>query len=311
MIHTIIGINGSTGIEIAAQLRARNLSVRGISRRPYLGDWEHISADVLDKNALISAVSGSSVVYACFGLPYDLKIWRRDWLIAIENVIESCLASRAKLVFVDNVYMYGFVKGEMTEKTPMNPTSEKGKVRKAVTEALLQAFSKRGLTGCIARSADFYGENCPNSMFTETVIKNALQKKTMQWLGRLDKRHAFTYTSDIGRSTVILGLDDRANGEIWHLPTATAQKSQFFIDQIAIHTDTKPKAMALRGFMLTLLGFFIPVLKEMKEMMYQFDEDYLFSSQKYEKMFNDFPTPYEVGLKNTMDWYKKERNKKS
>jgi nucleoside-diphosphate-sugar epimerase len=304
MIHTIIGINGTTGLEIAKELRTRQIAVRGISRRPFAGDWQHVCADVLDAAALKNAVAGSAVVYACFGMEYNIKVWQRDWVVAIENVIESCRATNAKLVFLDNVYMYGYVNGTMTENTPMNPTSEKGKVRKAVAEKILQAFAQGGLKGCIARAPDFYGPNCPNSMFTDTGIKNALKGSSMQWLGRLEKKHAYIYTPDIGRACVNLGLSDMADGQVWHLPTAPMQTNQFFVNKIAQLTNTKPKAMPLRGFMLTVLGWFVPVLKEIKEMMYQYDEDYDFSSAKYEAAFNDRPTSYEVGLTETVNWYK-------
>jgi nucleoside-diphosphate-sugar epimerase len=303
-MHTILGINGSTGVEIAKNLIAQGLPVRGISRRAFKGNWEHIQADVLDKEGLSKAIAGSKVVYCCVGLVYDINIWRRDWPILIENLIQACLSAKAKLVFVDNVYMYGFVQGTMTEDTPMQPTSEKGKVRKMVSEKLLDAFANRSLKGCIARSADFYGADCPNSMFTETVVKNVLKGKTMQWLGRLDKKHAFTYIPDIGRAAVKLGLSEAANGQVWHLPTAAALTGQDFIEKIAFFAKAKPKVMVLRGFLLTIVALFVPVLKEFKEMMYQFDEDYLFSSAKYEAFFGDKPTAYEEGLKTTLEWYK-------
>jgi nucleoside-diphosphate-sugar epimerase len=305
-MHTILGINGSTGVEIAKNLIEKGIKVRGVSRREFTGNWEHQKADVLDAERLKSVVAGSEVVYCCVGLVYDINVWRRDWHVIIENVITACLANDAKLVFVDNVYMYGLVKGTMTEKTPMNPTSEKGKVRKVVSEKLLDAFQNRGLKGCIARSADFYGADCPNSMFTETVIKNVLKGKTMQWLGRVEKKHAFTYIPDIGRACVNLGLSDAANGQVWHLPTDTAQTGKMFLEMIATEVGVKPKVQALRGFILTIVALFIPVLKEFKEMMYQFDEDYLFSSEKYELFFKDKPTPYKEGLKTTLDWYKKQ-----
>jgi nucleoside-diphosphate-sugar epimerase len=303
-MQTIVGINGATGIEIAKQLIIKGLAVRGVSRREFKGAWEHLQADVLNASELTKAVAGSEVVYCCVGLTYDLKIWQRDWPILIENMITACLSTNAKLVFIDNVYMYGKVEGDMTESTPMNPCSEKGKVRKAVAEKLLDAFAHRGLKGCIARSADFYGPNCANSGFNTTAVQNAVKGKTMQWLGKLDKKHAFTFIPDIGRSVINLGLSDAANGKVWHLPTAKAETGLFYTQTIANQLNTKSNTMQLRGFLLSVLGLFIPVLKEFKEMMYQFDDDYFFNSDAYEKQFNDHPTPYEKGIHETIEWYK-------
>jgi nucleoside-diphosphate-sugar epimerase len=299
-MHTILGINGATGLEIAKELQRRNLPVRGISRRPYPGPWEHIQADVMQRDPLTQALDGATTVYCCVGLEYNIKVWQRDWPVLIENIIAACLANNAQLVFIDNVYMYGLVEGEMTENTPMRPTSKKGIVRKQVSEILLHAFAERGLRGCIARAADFYGPNCEKSMIAEGVFKNIAKGRAMQWLGRLDKYHAFTYTPDIGRACVNLATSNLLQGDVWHLPTAKAVTAHEFTTMVAEELGTAPKVTAIRGFMVTVLGWFIPILREVKEMMYQYDHDYRFSSAKYEQAFNESPTPYHIGIKNTV-----------
>ncbi len=295
-MHTIVGINGATGLEIANELQRRNIPVRGVSRRSFPGHWEHVQADAMQRDQLTKALAGATTVYSCVGLEYNIKIWQRDWPVLIENLILACLANNAQLIFIDNVYMYGFVQGEMTENTPMNPTSQKGIVRKQVAETLLHAFAQRGLRGCIARSADFYGPNCEKSMIAESVFKNVAKGRTMQWLGRIEKRHAFTYTPDIGRACVNLATSNLLHGDVWHLPTAKAITAHEFTAMVAQSLGVPPKVMALRGFLLTVLSLFIPILREIKEMMYQYDEDYLFSSEKYEKAFGEQPTPYAVGI---------------
>jgi nucleoside-diphosphate-sugar epimerase len=305
-MQTILGINGVTGIEIANVLLEKGLKVRGVSRRPFAGAWEHVQADVMNFESLKHAVDGSEVVYCCVGLEYKLSIWQRDWLPLIENVIQACLAAKAKLVFIDNVYIYGLVQGEMTETTPMNPSSKKGEVRKAVAEKLLDAFKNRGLKGCIARAADFYGPDCEKSLLTEAVFNNFQKEKTAQWFGYTDKVHSFTYTKDIGKGAVILGLDEKANGRVWHLPTANDPwTGQQIVDFVAKEMGQKSKIMAIKGFSLTILGIFIPILREFKEMMYQYEHDYIFNSTLFEKTFGMKPTPYEDGMKATAAFYKK------
>jgi nucleoside-diphosphate-sugar epimerase len=305
-MQTILGINGVTGIEIANVLLEKGIKVRGVSRRPYAGAWEHVQADVMNLESLRQAIEGSEVVYCCVGLEYTVKVWERDWLPLIENVIQACLATKAKLVFIDNVYMYGLVKGEMTESTPMIPSSKKGAVRKAVAEKLLDAFQNRGLKGCIARSADFYGPDCEKSLLTEAVFNNFQKGKTAQWFGYADKVHSFTYTKDIGKGAVILGNDEKANGKVWHLPTAANPwTGQQIIDFVAKEMGQKSKTMAIRGFLLTILGVFIPILREFKEMMYQYEHDYIFNSALFEKTFGMKPTTYEEGMKATAMFYKK------
>jgi nucleoside-diphosphate-sugar epimerase len=310
-MQTVLGINGITGKLLAEELIHRGQKVRGVSRRPFLGTWEHISADVLNPESLNNAIKGSEVVYFCVGLEYNIKVWQKDWAPLIENVINACIANKAKLVFLDNVYMYGFVEGEMTEKTPMNPTSKKGKIRKAVAEKLLDAFKNRGLQGCIARAADFYGPDCANSMLTATGFENLAKGKTAQLLGNPDKVHSYTFTEDIAKSMATLGLDSRADGEVWHLPTAkNPLTGRQIVDIIAKSMGEKPKLMGLGNFMVRLLGLFIPILKEMPEMMYQYNNAYIFNSEKYEHTFGDvLPMPYEKGLAKTALYYKEEAQK--
>jgi nucleoside-diphosphate-sugar epimerase len=305
-MQTILGINGVTGIEIAHVLLEKGIKVRGVSRRPFAGSWEHVQADVMNFESLKHAVDGSEVVYCCVGLEYTVKVWQRDWLPLIENVIQACLAAKAKLVFIDNVYMYGLVQGEMTEATPMKPSSKKGEVRKAVAEKLLDAFKNRGLKGCIARAADFYGPDCEKSLLTEAVFNNFQKGKTAQWFGYTNKVHSFTYTKDIGKGAVILGNDEKANGKVWHLPTAANPwTGQQIIDFVAKEMEQKSKIMTIKGFLLTILGIFIPILREFKEMMYQYEHDYVFNSVLFEKTFGMKPTLYEEGMKATAAFYKK------
>ena len=177
-----------------------------------------------------------------------------------------------------------------------------------MAEKLMDAFKNRGLKGCIARSADFYGPNCEKSLLTEAVFNNFKKGKTAQWFGYADKIHSFTYTKDIGSGAVILGLDDRANGKVWHLPTApNPWTGQQIVDFAAKEMGVKPKMMAARGFLLSVLGLFIPILKEFKEMMYQYEFDYVFNSDLFEKTFGVKPTPYADGMKETAAFYKRNQ----
>jgi nucleoside-diphosphate-sugar epimerase len=308
-MHTILGINGITGKLLAAELRRRGQQVRGVSRRPFPGDWEHVPADILQPEAVREAIAGSAVVYFCVGLEYNTKVWQAHWLPMIERVIQACIAEGAKLVFLDNVYMYGLVSGPMTEETPMQPVSKKGQVRKAVAEKLLHAFAERGLQGCIARAADFYGPDCEKSMLTATVFENLANGKAAQLLGKPDKVHSYTFVEDIAKAMATLGLDARADGQVWHLPTAHPPLTgRQIVAHIAQTLGTVPKVMGLGNTMVWLLGWFIPILKEIHEMMYQYNHDYTFSSAKYERVFGDVPpTPYEKGIAQTALWYQGEK----
>jgi nucleoside-diphosphate-sugar epimerase len=86
---------------------------------------------------LREASKGSTVIYLCAGIVYDAEIWKQQWPVIIKNVIAVAKENNARLIFFDNVYSYGLVDGAMTEDTPYNPISEKGKVRVGVANAIM------------------------------------------------------------------------------------------------------------------------------------------------------------------------------
>jgi nucleoside-diphosphate-sugar epimerase len=304
-MHTILGINGNVGKLLATELTQKGIKVRGVSRRPFLGNWEHIAADVLDLDALTAAVAGSEVVYLAVGLEYTIKVWRRDWRVLMQNTIEACRRTNAKLIFIDNVYMYGKVEGAMTETTPAHPSSEKGKIRAEIAALLLTAFEAKILRGCIARAADFYGPDCDKSGLNTTVFERFAAKKSAQWLGKTDKKHSFTYVPDMAKALAILGTDPRADlSLIWHLPTAApALTGLDIIQQAGKIFNVPPKFSAIGDFMLSILGIFIPIMRELKEMSYQTNFDYVFSSEKFEQVFGVKPTAYADGIQQTAAFY--------
>ncbi len=307
-MHTILGINGNVGKLLATELTQKGIKVRGVSRRPFLGNWEHIAADVLNLEQLTAAIAGSEVVYLAVGLEYTIKIWQRDWPILMQNTIEACRRTNAKLIFIDNVYMYGRVDGTMTETTPMHPSSEKGKVRAEVAKLLLTAFEGKILRGCIARAADFYGPDCDKSGLNMTVFERFAAKKSAQWLGKADKKHSFTYVPDMAKALAILGTDDRMNQSfVWHLPTAApALTGLEIMEQAGKLFDVSPKFSAIGDFMMSILGIFIPIMRELKEMSYQTNFDYIFSSEKFERVFSLKPMSYADGIQQTANFYLKK-----
>ncbi|MBL7798909.1 MAG: NAD-dependent epimerase/dehydratase family protein [Saprospiraceae bacterium] len=305
-MHTILGINGAIGPHLAAALRRRNLSVRGVSRRSFAGnDWTHMPGDVTNPADVLAAVDGSEVVYLLVGIEYKTAVWRRTWPIIMENVIAACRAHGSKLVFMDNVYPYGLVEGPMIEDTPMRPCSEKGKIRMATDRMLLDAMDK-GLRACIARGADFYGPNCSTSVLNATVIERYAAGKSAFLMGRADKVHTYSYVPDLGPALAILGTDARADGQVWHLPTSRQPwTGADWAKAAAAAFGVPPKYQTTSTLMLRLIGLFNPLMREMAEMNYQFTHDYVLSSEKFERTFGLKPTPNEQGLAETVAFYKK------
>ena len=306
-MQTILGSGGIIANELAKDLRKNYTDkIRLVARNPVKchPDDELFPADLTDPKQTSLAIAGAEVAYLTIGLPYKAKEWARLWPLVMENVIRGCQEHNCRLVFFDNIYMYDRDSfSHIDEKTPIRPTSKKGEVRARIARMLMDAVESKEITGLIARCADYYGPDIDrNSMLNETVVKNYSQGKAAQWLGPLHFRHSFTYTVDAARGTAILGNTPDAFGEVWHLPTKSAPwTADDWLKAVATYFDVKPKTQLLTPGLATILGLFMPVIKEIKEMMYQYDRDYIFDSSKFESKFNYQPESYESGLKTMLE----------
>jgi nucleoside-diphosphate-sugar epimerase len=300
-MQTILGAGGTTGIELAKQLLNYTKDIRLVSRNPKKVNESNqlMSADLSNPLKLDETVKGSEVVYVCIAFEYKTAVWKESWPKFMKNLIASCSKHKAKIVFVDNMYMYDKSHlSHMTEETPINPGSEKGKVRAEIYLMLMDAIQKGSVTGLVARSADFYGPGVVQSALTQSVYYNLLKNKKPQWIGKLDVIHSFTYNKDIGKALAILGNTPDAFNQVWHLPT-TQEKltSRQWIELMMKEMKNEKKIQTLSEGMLGFLGLFIPVLKEFKDIYYQYDGDYYFDSSKFNKRFNFTPTSPEAGVK--------------
>lgn len=305
-MQTILGAGGAIGKELAKSLTQYTKKIRLVSRNPQKvndGD-ELVKANLLNYDEVMEAVEDSEIVYLTVGLPYNKKMWKEQWPVVIDNVIAACLSYNAKLVFFDNIYSYdGSQLNPITEDLPVKPPSVKGQVRAEVLEKLSDAAQKEGLDVVIARAADFYGPSIKDvSLLTESVFKPLSEGKKANWIGSPKYRHSFTFTPDAGKATALLGNTPDAYGQVWHLPTAKdPMTGEEWIKAIAGELGTAPKYQAANKFILQIMGLFVPVMKEFVEMYYQYDQDYVFNSDKFEKRFDFTPTPYLEGIRNIVE----------
>jgi len=311
-MQTILGAGGVIGTELAKALTAYTKEIRLVSRNPRKvnpGD-ELFPADLLDASSLEKAVEGSEVVYVTVGFKYDLRVWRKNWPLLIDNVLNACMKNKCKLVFFDNIYMYdpAYLNG-MNEETPVKPVSKKGEVRAAVYERILEEIKEGRVTALVARAADFYGPGIKQvSMLTETVFSPLSQGKKANWMGSVNYKHSFTYTPDAGKATALLGNTADAFGQVWHLPTAAnPYTGKEWIEKIAGALGVAPGYKTTSKSALKMAGVFVPILRELAEMQYQYEQDYVFDSSKFEKHFDFKPTSYDDGIREIISSdYKKK-----
>jgi nucleoside-diphosphate-sugar epimerase len=305
---SILGAGGPIGNEVAKILAASHAPFRQVSRNPKpVAGGEVFAADLADREQTIRAVAGSSVVHLLVGLKYDLRVWQELWPRIMANTIEACKRAQAKLIFFDNVYMYGKVDGAMTEETPYAPCSKKGEIRARIARTLMNEVKAGSLSAMIARAADFYGPDTEHGVPNVLVFEPFAKKNTASWLVNAEVPHSLTFTPDAARGVAMLAERESAWNQVWHLPTApNPPAGREFIEMAAKEFGVAPKFRVLSRPMLRLAGWFKPLIGESYEMLYQSDSRYLFDSTKFAKEFGFAGTSYPEGIRIVADSYKRK-----
>jgi nucleoside-diphosphate-sugar epimerase len=310
-MYTILGAGGVIANGLAELLVKDGTPVRWVSRNPpsHAG-VEAFPADITDPAQALKAIQHSSVVFLSVGLKYDYRVWRAQWPKIMSNTIEACRESGAKLIFVDNVYMYGKVDGKMTEDTVYQPSSRKGDLRARIATSLMSEVRNDRLQAIIARSADFYGPAADKTgVVNRLVFENLAKQKAAQWLVNASTKHSFTYTPDAVRAIYLLARSPDSWNQVWHLPTSSNPLTgKEFIQLAAEAMDAPNRYSILRPWMVRLAGIFNRTIAELAEMNYQYQYDYVFDSSKFDRAFNFQPTSYREGIAATAAAY---RTKKS
>jgi nucleoside-diphosphate-sugar epimerase len=309
MRHTILGAGGSVGNALAYELLKSRENVRLVSRSGFaIPGTESFKADLTVREEIIAGVQNSDVVYLCAGLQYVAKIWDELWPVIMRNTIYACKKADAKLVFFDNVYMYGKVDGKMTEATPFNPCSRKGEVRAKIAILLESEIRSRNISAIIARSADLYGPYATKTSVPYIlVIEKLMRSRQPQWLLDARRLHSLTYTIDAAKGMVLLSKTEECYGQTWHLPTYDPPiDGESFIKMVAEELDVEPDFTVLKKGMLKMAGIFNKTISESYEMLYQSEFDYLFDSTKFNKFFNYSPKPYSAGIYETIEFFRQK-----
>ncbi|MFA6402446.1 MAG: NAD-dependent epimerase/dehydratase family protein [Salinivirgaceae bacterium] len=300
-MQTIMGSGGAIGIPLAKELKNYTTKIRLVSRNPKkVNETDELyPSNLNDLSQIDKAIAGSEVVYVVIGFEYKLSVWQKSWPPFMEAVINACKAHNAKLVFFDNVYLYSKTSiPHMTEASPILAPSKKGEVRQQLHEMIMKEVERGTLNALIARSADFYGPDNKSSALNMMVVDNLLKGKKAQAFGNIDKIHTYTFTPDAAKATALLGNTEDAYNQVWHVPTTHEKLTNGqWIEMIANELKVEPKIQKVPLWMINVLGFFIPIMKEFPEMLYQYEQDYYFDSSKFEERFGITPTVPKEGIR--------------
>ncbi|WP_058043190.1 NAD-dependent epimerase/dehydratase family protein [Streptomyces roseifaciens] len=307
-LYVVVGF-GPAGAATARLLAGQGHAVRVVTksgRSPEPG-IEHVALDATDGERLAEAAQGASAVFGCAAPPYHR--WAGDWPPLASSLCAAAEATGAVLVLLGNLYGYGPVAGPLTEQLPLAATGPKGKARAAVWEQARTLHEQGRIKAVEVRASDFFGPGVTDGgHLAARVVPRLLRGKPVSVLGDPDAPHSWTYLPDVARALAEVASEERAWGKAWHAPTEPALSTREMTARLAAQAGSGP--VVVRGLSPAVLGvasLFSPLLRELKEIRYQFDRPFVVDSSAYEAGFTVRATPLDEQIKATVAWWRERR----
>src|ERR671916_2486628 len=308
-LHVVFG-TGPVGTSVMETLmqrgRCRVRMVNRSGRASVPEGVEVVGGDATDEAFAREVSQGASVVYFALNPPYNK--WPELFPPLQAGVLEGAASAGAKLVTMENLYMYGPTDGRpLTEDLPYAPNTRKGAVRARMSEELMEAHTCGKVRIAIGRASDYFGPRVLVSAAGEQVFGRAVQGKSAQVAGDPDQPHTYTYAPDVGRGLVILGEHEEALGQAWHLPSPKTLTTRQFVEMIFEEVGKPTRVQAAPKILLRAMGLFNPGMREMIEMLYEFEEPFVVDDSRFEREFGEQATPLREAIRRTVRWYREER----
>jgi nucleoside-diphosphate-sugar epimerase len=303
-VHVVFGA-GQIGPLLAERLVRAGKAVRVVRRSPgavAVEGIEVLRGDALDAGFCAEAVRGAEAVYHCMNAPYLAKAWQEALPRLQSNLVAAASRAGARFVMLDNLYPLGRTGGKpMNEDTPARPCSRKGAIRARLHEDLLAAARRGDVRVAVGRASDFYGPGAGQSHLGERVLRPLLQGKAAQLVVNPDPPHTYHYTRDVAAGLATLGLDPGADGT-WMLPCARAVSTRAMVEKLAAALDRPPRVRRMPPVLMAVLGLAVPVIRELKEMAYQFEEPFVVDDRRFRERFGAEATSLDQGARETAAW---------
>lgn len=304
----ILGANGRLGQVLCTAFAQHGWRVTGQVRRdPPPGAsrnqaWVRVAMD--DPAALASAVGSAEVVVHAVNPPYPQ--WSKQALPLARAAIDTAKRLGALLMFPGNVYNFGADMPELlTESTPQQPSTRKGRIRVSIEQALREA-AHGGLRVAIVRAGDFFGGPGRGSWFDLVVVKS-LASGEVVYPGRTDRVHAWAYLPDLARAFVLVAQQHArlAPFETLHFAGYAPTGNQLVAAIAAsarrlnlLPADAQVTVGNLPWPLLAVGGLFVPMWRELAEMRYLWDVPHRLSGERLAAIIGQVPA---TSLEQAMD----------
>jgi nucleoside-diphosphate-sugar epimerase len=302
--HVVFG-TGAIGLATLDALRRRGDTARMVNRSGSArvpGDVEVVGGDARNPAFTTEVARGADVVYQTLNPPY--AEWSAQFPLLQAGVLAAAEAAGARLVSMENVYMYGRPAGRvLTEDLAYDAHTTKGQLRGRMSRELLAAHEAGRVEVAIGRASDYFGpRGGAQSNLGDRVFPAALAGKTATVLGDPDQPHTYTYVPDIGEGLAALGEHPDATGQVWHLPNdPETRTTRELVDMIYRQAGQHGgRLRRLPPVLLRALGLVNPTMRELVEMQYQFEEAFVVESSKISNKLGIVATSLEQALADTL-----------
>lgn len=307
-LHVLFGA-GQVGQPLARILMRQGKEVRIVKRSA--GEvppgTDLLQGDASDLNFCVQATRGASTVYHCMNPPYYARVWADLVPRYMENLIAAAGRTGARLVVLDNVYMLGRPQGKpLDEDTPPVPCSRKGEIRARAAERMWEAHRRGDVRATTGRASDFYGPGGTLTHLGDQFWRPVMAGKRGRVAVNPNAVHTYHYIPDVAAGLATLGMaEDDAYGRPWMLPCAPAETMRALIARFSRHLGREIGLRAMPRSILKIAALAVPFLREVDEMLYQWEEPFVINDARFRARFKQAPEDLERAAADTVSWAKR------
>jgi len=309
----VLGITGGIGGEVARALLARGWRVRALHRRPGavvgatgLGDAvEWIQGDAMCRDDVTKAAAGASVIVHAVNPP-KYHDWAGLALPMLENTIAAATAHRARVLFPGTIYNFGAdALPRLSEASPQNPLTRKGRIRVRMEERLRTA-AKQGARVLVVRAGDYFGPRAGNTWFSQGLLANQRKVRCVLYPGPRHLGHAWAYLPDLADAMAsLLEQDGRlADFEVFHFRGHwLARGADMATAACRAAGISTRRIYAFPWWCVRLAAPFVEVCREMLEMRYLWNTPAELDNARLCRFIGPEPhTPLDEAVARSHDW---------
>ncbi|WP_338778952.1 NAD(P)H-binding protein [Metabacillus sp. FJAT-52054] len=303
----ILGASGGMGYALVNELIENGFKVTAFARNKaklerHFGGKDGVAIETGDAYAegdILKACKGADLIFHTVSVPYP--DWTDGHPAIMKNAINAAKAENAKLIIIDNIYAYGMQNGKKVEETAQkSPHTKKGQIRLSLEKMVKES----GVSYMILHFPDYYGPNAENTLLHQTLKPISLNKRTI-FIGELNRKREYIYTPDGAKAAVALAMKEEAFGQNWNIPGAGVISGKEWMQLFQREGGYTKSVMKVGKRTIWLMGLFDRNMKEMREMMYLYENPVILSGEKYQNFIGPIPaTSYEAGIRRTLAYMK-------